>query len=484
MPGGPKEAKRLQEHLGVLVGRLMFPGGLTAASRAAGAEPLFTGRARPYDESTLRKSAHAMERAGGVDFMNRRIQTQVEEAVEESGHPACAHTDMYDQPFYTKKPAYAGPIGGLGNRLLAGTWFGLTFVRVHGGPVLGYHISWHKPASPLVDALQELHQAPERHSWLTAHLRLHTWDRGGNGVKVLQWGVNQGIPYLTMGKKWVYVSSQQRPKLYTAEQVPIFIKRDVRLAKGEEHEGTSPRPMVIVFPAHPEEGNACKRALCYPTNAVLTEEEQKTLDEVYKRRWPEMENQIKARVAVGFRINRDRKLTPTTSRGMDGELQRVKEAIVSKETKVNELREKPPSPKIAKQIKKGEERIQTLRARQAKVEAQPITKGARMRGGTELFCKNLLLWMLNTLALLLARSPLPSVAVMTPAMVRALLLGRPAVACIDKNGITLWIEEVTDAAQRPAQRELVRLFTEEVKLRVHDMPLHFRLRQVSERMNN
>jgi hypothetical protein len=483
VPGCTGVAEQMEQHLNALVGRLMFPGGLTAASRAAGAEPLVTGRARPYDESTLRKSAQRMERGGGVERVEGRLQAQVEQAVKGSGHPAHAHTDMYDQVFFTKKPSHAGPIGNLGNRLLAGTWFGLTFLRVEHGPVLGYHLSWHKPASPLVDALQELHQDEKRHAWLTEHLRLHTWDRGGNGKKVLQWSVDQGIPYLTVGQGWVYWSSQKRPTLFTAEQVPVFVKRDVRLKKGVPHEGTSPQPQVIVFPAHPDEGEACKRALCYPTNALLKEDEKATLNKVYKARWPEMENQIKALVPVGFRINRGRKLTLTTSRGVDGKQQRWEADIAAKETQRNALRAKPPTPQIDRKVKKIEERIQTLRARQANLAAEPVTKGARMPGGGELFCKNLLLLMYNTLAVILARSPIPSVAAMTPELVRALLLGRPAWTRIESKRITLWIDAVTDATQRSMQEELVRLFEEE-KLRLRGNRLHIRLRQVGEKMSN
>ena len=51
----PSDAARIEMHLGALVGRLMPTGGWVAGERRSGAEPIGTGRARPYDESTLRK---------------------------------------------------------------------------------------------------------------------------------------------------------------------------------------------------------------------------------------------------------------------------------------------------------------------------------------------------------------------------------------------------------------------------------------------
>ncbi|MBK6532164.1 MAG: hypothetical protein IPF99_21975 [Deltaproteobacteria bacterium] len=42
----------------------MHPGGWTSAARAAGAEPLLTGRGRPYDESTLRRAADQLDAEG------------------------------------------------------------------------------------------------------------------------------------------------------------------------------------------------------------------------------------------------------------------------------------------------------------------------------------------------------------------------------------------------------------------------------------
>ena len=60
--------------------------------------------------------------AGGPSFW-RAVEASVEQAVEQavaaSGTKAVAYTDMFDQVYWTKKPACAAPIGGRGNRLLA-----------------------------------------------------------------------------------------------------------------------------------------------------------------------------------------------------------------------------------------------------------------------------------------------------------------------------------------------------------------------------
>ncbi len=116
--------------------------------RRAGAEPLVTGRARPYDPSTLRRDLKEMVTAGAVAVVERAVEEQVEREVGAAKHAALAHTDMFDQPYYTKAPAHAGPIGALNNKLLAAVYVGMTTVRPKGGPVLVYHLSWHKPAAP------------------------------------------------------------------------------------------------------------------------------------------------------------------------------------------------------------------------------------------------------------------------------------------------------------------------------------------------
>lgn len=471
-PGAPKrQARWTNIRLGALAGRLMFPGGLTAASRHAGAEPMWTGRPRPYDESTLRRRARRLERSGAVGIVSRVLERQVECAVKASGAPAVAHTDMYDQVHWSKQLAHAAPIGGLGHRLLGAVYFGLTTVRLTGdnndvGPALSYHVSWHKPASPLVDALKELHGDSLRHAWLTTHVRLHVWDRGGNGVAVLSWAREMQIPYLTVRNGWVYLSSQKTPTLTTPEALPIFVRRDVRLPISTGRD--EPAARVVIFPARRDKGEECKRGLRYSTNAALTLDELATLDETYKTRWPTMENQIKGYVAVGFGVNRDRTLELTTSRGLDGQLARSVEREAKLMSDIDRAREQPLNDKrfataIAAVAKIGKERGTRQRLSDNRVE-----KGARASGHGELLCKNLILLIHNALAMLLAKSAIAEVRAMTCQRVRELLLAKPALGLIEPNCVTLYIEEVADAAQRPLQNELARLLNEFVELRMPD----------------
>src|SRR5262249_55428726 len=158
-----------------------------AGARHAGAEPIWTGRDRPYDESTLRKGARQLAQHGGTECLARVVEETVERAVAESGAKAVAYTDMFDQVYWTKEPSHAAPIASRGNRLLAATYFGMSFVRPENGPALAYHVSWHKPASPLQDGLEALCAAPRRAEWLTENVRLHIWDRGGSGRPTLRW---------------------------------------------------------------------------------------------------------------------------------------------------------------------------------------------------------------------------------------------------------------------------------------------------------
>jgi hypothetical protein len=130
------DAASIALHLESLVGRLMPSDGWAAGERHAGAEPILTGRRRPYDESTLRKRARAMAQHGGTDLVARAVEASVEQAVAESGTRAVAYTDMFDQVYWTKKPAYAAPIGNRGNRLLGATYFGMTFVQPSHGVAL------------------------------------------------------------------------------------------------------------------------------------------------------------------------------------------------------------------------------------------------------------------------------------------------------------------------------------------------------------
>ena len=86
--------------------------------------------------------------------------------------------------------------------------------------------------------------------------------------------------------------------------------------------------------------------------------------------------------------------------------------------------------------------------------------GARSARGAELLWKLLTLMIFNALAWLLSTSPLEAVRTLTPARVRALVLGCSATACLGPGTITLWIEATPATRDRPLQVELLRLINE------------------------
>jgi hypothetical protein len=487
-PDAPSHAASIEMHLGALVGRLMYPGGWMAGARRAGAEPIWTGRARPYDESTLRKRTRELAQHGGNDVVARVVEAQVERTVAASGGEAVAYTDMFDQVYWTKKPSLAGPIGSRGNRLLAATYFGLTFVRLNDRSTLGYHVSWHKPASPLQDALEALHAEPRRATWLTATIRLHIWDRGGSGCPTLRWAADRQIPYLTVSKgstRWTLYRGPAR--VHTRTKLPVYVRRDAAVARGRRR-GATPNqdatparrratPVEVIFPAHPDKGRSSTKALRYRTGAPLTEDELRELDQVYKTRWPSNENPIKAMIAVGFDRNLDRGLTPTTSRGTDGERARLEireQALLGKIAAC----EPPTAAKAEQALRRFSREKQVCDNKRATLDAIPQTKGARMPTGAEWLCKNLMLLMCNALVVLLMRSPLEEVQAMSVLRVHELLLGRGMLASQDAQGTTLWLEPVPTRSEHVLQQELVRLFNEQalslsgrrLYLRLHDPP--------------
>ena len=481
-PSAPK-ADLIEMQLGALTERLMSSGGWVGGERRAGAEPLWTGRARPYDESTLRKYARQWARRGGSDVIARVVEEQVHRAVAATGHKALAYTDMFDQVYWTKKPAYAAPVGNLGNRLLAATYFGLTFVRPHNGPALGYYISWHKPASPLQDGLEALHRDERRASWLTTQVQHHIWDRGGNGVLTLRWAAARRIPYVTVSRGSTHLSRYRRaPKVRTRSKLPVFVRRDRKVARGllrrakgrPTPEPAQTTPEEVIFPAHPDKGRRSRQALRYRTGRPVGKARLRQMDRFYKTRWPSNENPIKALIAVGFARNLDRGLTKTTSRGTDGKLARVqaREQALLEEMKAFVPTTLPQTRGGIGRFVGKKKRCDEERARIAQI---PQDKGARMPTGAEWLCKNLMLLMYNTLALLLMQSPLQQVQAMTLARVHELLLGRNFLACLDEQGTTLWIDPVPCSAERMLQQELVRLFNAQ-SLSVRGRPLFLRLR--------
>lgn len=467
----------METRLRAVVGRLVFPGGMTAATRHAGAEPLVTGRTDPYDESTLRVQLKQWAEAGGAAVVARHVERQVEQAVEARGEKVAAYSDMHDQPFYTKRLAHAGPVGRLGNKILGVTYFGMTCIRLgETGPSLVYSVSWHKPASPLGDGLVVLYGDEHRRAWLLEWIWVHNWDRGGNGVKLRQWAVAQGIPYLTLSAQQVHWSRYKNATFHTADGVPVVVLPDRAVSCDSATAPIALAPTIIVFPAHPEKGLACTKAVKYLTAAKFTAVQQQAMDQEYKSRWPAMENQIKHALAVGFGVNRDRTVELTTSRGTDGKLADIdrKEAKLTEEIK--ELG--PPTTKAQqRRVRTRRKKLGKLRMRRAAIKRQPLTKHARVPTGGELVCKNLLMLILNALALVLATSPLEEVRTMTPAMLRELLLGRSAWACVERTGtMTLWVDPVVDARQRRLQDELVRVFNQR-RLETRGHPLRLRVRK-------
>jgi hypothetical protein len=474
LPGCTATAATLQTKLEAVSGRMVFPGGLTASTRWAGGEPLVTGRGRPYDSSTLRRTFKAVAKVGGTALLERAVETQVERAVGDTGRTAHGHTDMVTQPLYTKALAHAGPIGSLNHKLLAAVYFGVTTIRACDGPVLVYHVSWHKPASPLGDALKNLHASPSRHAWLTAHLRRHTWDRGGNGLELLRWAYKEQIPYLTVANGWVYLSSQRSPLAHLLTHHPVFVRRDVRVEPATsvpvEHS-----PRVVIFPAHPERGAACVRGLRYRTNGGFTVEDYLCSPTIYKARWPEAENKFKDLKAIGFGVNRDRILVFATSRGVDGALQRLAIRDHALQSEIKFLRAQPPTARVFTKIKTRQRKQVALRDQSDALRAQPLTKKVRPPTGLELLCKYLQVLLCNALALVLARSPMEAVRVLTVSLVRDLLWGRAAIADVTSDRITLWVDPVVEARQRHLQVELLRLFNDEAPLLLHGARIQLRL---------
>jgi hypothetical protein len=451
--------------------------GWAAAERHADGEPIWTGRSQPYDESTVRKRARDLAARGGTELVARALEASVEQAVATSGEKAIAYTDMFDQVYWTKKPAYAAPISSRGKRLLAATYFGLTFVRVGETAALAYHVSWHKPASPLQDGLDALHDAPRRAAWLARNLRLYIWDRGGSGRPTLRWALARRIPYLTvMPGSTSWARYRRPPCAYTRTRVPLFVRRDVAAARGS---GRGCSPEVVVYPAHPERGRRATKALRYRCGMPLSKPELRTLDQVYKTRWPSNENAIKALVAIGFDRNLDRGLTLTTSRGTDGRAARLQARQRALDEKIAAFH--PTTiPQAIRQARPLLRQQQKCAAERAEIEAIPQDRGARMNQGAELLCKNLMLLVYNRLMLLVAQSPSHDVRRMTPARIHELLLGRGTLACPEQRATTLWVDPLPSPTERALQEELVRLLDRQA-LRLHGRVLRLRLRAPVER---
>jgi len=134
--------------------------------------------------------------------------------------------------------------------------------------------------------------------------------------------------------------------------------------------------------------------------------------------------------------------------------------------------------KTAKEQKPYERRVSKHREKTKAVkrlQAAPLTMGARSDTGGEHLCKVLTLMLFNALARRLWRSPVEAVRAMTPAMVCHLLLLRPALACIERGKVTLWLEAMVEPTDRANQLELLRLLNDE-RLEVRGARLALRIR--------
>jgi hypothetical protein len=448
----------------------MFPGSLEAAARRAGAEPLWTGRKRAYAESTLRQAAGRLDTEGASSLVARAVWNQVTEAVAKAEEEVIAYTDMFDQPYYTKKYAHAAPIGRLGNRLLACAYFGLTTIKIPAGPTLYAHLSWHKPASPLRDALEHLFEDEARMAWWHAHVRLHIVDRGANGDEALRWMWSWDVPYLTIGRKGADLWRFRAPTLRSEHALPIVVRPDARLG-GDEEDG----PWVIVVPANPDDAGAT-RGIRFRSAVMFSEAELLELNAIYKSRWPWMENELKSGQALGFGRNRTRRLELTVSRGTEGKLSRLREREAAAMAKVRELGELPASAKTLKRLAAAKRKVRKLGAELARVEAKAPQKHARVEGGAERLGKWLHLLELNALALALASSPDAEVRAMAPTTVFELLLGLPALTCVEAGRLTMWIDALDAAADRRRQAALVEVFNK-LRLRCRGAVVAIRVRE-------
>ena len=451
----------------------MHPGGWTSAARAAGAEPLLTGRGRPYDESALRRAADQLDAEGCSARIAQAMWDQVDEAVCAMGEPVVAHTDLTDQPYYTKKYAHAAPIGRLGNRLLAAAYFGLTTVAIPSGPTLFLHLSWHKPAAPLHDGLVDLYAEPERLAWCLEHISVHIWDRGANGDRTLTMAWDWEVPYLTIGRESAELWRFHAATMRSEHGSPLVFRPDLRLG-GTMADG----PWVAIVSARPDDPT-CERGICFRTAVPLTESDLRTLTVDYKSRWPSMENLIKALLSRGFGRNRTRALEMTTSRGVDGAVERLKGREREQRAKVAQLATEPAGAKNLAAVVKAFGQVQAAQAAQVAVVENATLKNARIVGGSERLAKQLHLLTQNALSLALYGSDDEAVRVMEPNTVFALLLDRPAITRIEDGKLTLWVEALDAAVDRRRQGALVAVFNK-LALRCRGCAVTIRLRQSHE----
>lgn len=468
------DADKIVGWLGAFLSRVMFPGSLAAAARRASAEPLWTGRARVYAESTIREAAHRLDAEGAWIRVADAVWSQVTRAAAKVDEQVLAYTDMFDQPYYTKKRAHAAPIGRLGNRILACAYFGLTTIQVPGGPTLFAHLSWHKPAAPLRDALEDLFSDDARMDWWHRNVRLHIVDRGANGDPVLQWMWAWEVPYLTIGRESARLAQLHTPTLTNELGLPIVVRPDLRL-DGDADDG----PWEVIVPADAANPNET-RGICFRSAVMFTETELLGLNSLYKSRWPSMENELKSAQALGFGRNRTRRLQLCVSRGTEGALARLRVREETQVEKAVELGKLPPTPSNLGRLIAASRKVFTLREQQASLATSATLKHARVEGGAERLGKWLHLLAQNALALALASSPDEEVRAMTTPMVFELLLGCSALTVIEAGRLTIWIDAIDAPDQRRRQAALVDVFNQ-LALRCRGSVVTIHLRERADR---
>ena len=331
-------------------------------------------------------------------------------------------------------------------------------MRAGSGPLLAYHVSWHKPATPLLDGLQETYASAERASWLGANVELYIGDRGGAGSPTLEWAMSQGIPFLTVMPGSMQWTQYQHPRTHTPLGVPVFVRPDASLLGWQCFEG-APVPREIVFPAHPEKGTASTKALRYKSTAALNDADLQALDQLYKTRWPNNENAIKDLLSAGFDRNLDRTLVLSTSRGTDGKLARLGAQRGRVMGEIAELERSPLDRATRSKIATRHKKLDVIRQKSALLEAPP-TKSTRAPRGAELLVKVLTMIAFNALRLVLARSTCAAIRVMSIGRVRELLLARSVVTVIEADTLRLHLEPIRDARERELQRQLVDVFND------------------------
>jgi hypothetical protein len=242
--------------------------------------------------------------------------------------------------------------------------------------------------------------------------------------------------------------------------VPIFDRPDARLHDaGMGVEGRLTEPRVVIFPARPEQGDQHGRGLVDRTAARLTDGQIEELSGTSKARWPNHENPIKGLVAVGFDRHLDRTLETTTSRGHDGQVERLSQAILAHDDQLTRLAQEPG--KQADKRREAEEKKRRQKTTKlAKAERQAHEKGIRADEGGEHLCKVRMLLLWNALAVLLWKSPVEAVRTMTLARVCTLLVRQNALAVVEAERVTRWVEAVGSAQDREHQAEVVRLVNE------------------------